>query len=520
MRNGGPVGPPLCFWVVLDRRFDLRGGHNAGKRLPKIGGMMDQRDSVAGLPKARRFGFPSAYTILFVLIFFAAALTWIMPAGQYTRVQDPALGREIALRGSYHPVTPNPQTLVDAVKAPVAGFYDGATEKTRAVDVALFVLFVGGFMGVVNRTGAIDVAMVGTMRALAGREHWMIPILMALFALGGTTIGMEEEAVPLLALLVPLMLRAGYDSVVAVAIVLVGTAAGRFGSTINPFFTGIASNAAGISFTEGLGLRVVMLILAWLASTAWVMRYAARVRRNGSTSLLADRNAAIRAHFHTDSVPAAGLSRRQVLVLALFALTFGVLIAGVGHQGWWMTEMSALFLGSAIIIATVAGIGEKSFVESFVDGARDLLGVALIVGLARGVLVVMNDGRITDTLLHAGEAVLHDLSATGFLIGILCIDALMAIVVPSASGLSVLTTPIFAPLADFAGVPRSLIVTALQSGANITGLFAPTQAATMGMLAIGQVPYQRWLRFVWPLALIYLGIGVASLSIASIIGEG
>ncbi|MGE0829083.1 MAG: YfcC family protein [Hyphomonadaceae bacterium] len=473
----------------------------------------------AAQPRKRSFEFPTAFAILFALIVLFAAATWIVPAGQYERVQSEALGREIAVAGTYRPVQANPQNLIDVFKAPVAGFYDGESGQTRAVDVVLFVLFIGGFMGVVGKTGAMNAAIAGAMRTLSGREKWMIPILTALFALGGTIMGMAEETLPFLALLVPVMMRAGYDSIVAVAIVLGGSTIGALGSTINPFATIIASNAAGIPFTDGLALRLALLATAWLITVAYVMRYAARVKADPARSLVADRRAEIEAQFGASAADPAhiALSLRQRIVLAIFAAAIGAMIWGVATQGWWMMEMTALFLFAAIVAAIAAGMNERAFIDTFVDGAGNLLGVALIIGLARGVLVIMDEGRITDTILHAGEGALSGLSSIAFINMMFGVEALMAFIVPSSSGQAVLTMPILAPLADFAGVERALVVTAFQMGNGVVSLFTPTSAVVMGSLAIGRVPLQRWLQFILPLALILTLICALFLSIAALV---
>jgi uncharacterized ion transporter superfamily protein YfcC len=229
--------------------------------------------------------FPTAYTILFCLIALVAVMTWIIPAGQYERVMNEEVGREVAVPGTYQTVDPNPQGFFDVMLAPTAGFYDPESYAANAIDVALFVLFLGGFLGVMNATGAIDTGIRSAMRHLKGHEIWMIPILMSLFALGGTTYGMAEETLAFYAILVPVILAAGYDAVTGVAIILVGAGIGVLGSTINPFATVIAANAAGIPFTEGIALRFVLLIGGLLISIAYVMRYAYRVKADPSTCL-------------------------------------------------------------------------------------------------------------------------------------------------------------------------------------------------------------------------------------------
>jgi uncharacterized ion transporter superfamily protein YfcC len=287
---------------------------------------------------------------------------------------------------------PNPQGIFDVLLAPIAGFYDPVAYTANAIDVSLFVLIIGGFIGVVTATGAIDAGIKRAMVRLKGREVWMIPFLMALFALGGTTYGMAEETLAFYLILTPVMIAAGYDALVAVAVILLGAGVGVLGSTINAFSTVIASDAAGVTFAEGLWLRIAILAVCWAVTVAFVMRYAARVKADPSRSLVFDRKAANEAHFLKDTAADVAFTGLQQLVLVLFALTFAVMIWGVSSGGWWMAEMSALFLAAAIVIGVVGRLGEGKLVEAFVGGARDLLGVALIIGLARGIVVVMDAG--------------------------------------------------------------------------------------------------------------------------------
>ena len=463
--------------------------------------------------------FPSAFTILFVLIILVAALTWIIPAGLYDRVPSEALGEDVPVAGSYAPTEANPQGVFDVILAPIAGFYDPDSYTANAIDVSLFVLIIGGFIGVVTATGAIDAGIARAMVRMKGRENWMIPFLMALFALGGTTYGMAEETLAFYVLLIPVLIAAGYDAVVAVAVILLGAGVGVLGSTINAFSTVIASDAAGVTFADGLVLRLIILAVCWLVTVVFVMRYAARVKADPSKSLVFDKKTANEVHFlggkANADLPFTGLHQ---IVLILFALTFAVMIWGVSSQGWWMAQMSGLFLIAAIIIGIIARLGEARLVETFVNGARDLLGVALIIGLARGIVVVMDAGLITDTILHSAEGAVAGLSEVAFINVVYWIEVGMSFLVPSTSGLAVLTMPILAPVADFAGVQRELVVTAFATASGIVNLITPTSAVVMGGLAIGRVPYERWLRFIWPLLLMLTVIIMAALSAAVFIG--
>ncbi|HIF9148596.1 TPA: YfcC family protein [Photobacterium damselae] len=464
----------------------------------------------------KKLKFPSTYTILMLLTVLMAALTWLIPAGQYQMVNNETLGKMVPLVGSYQTVTSNPQGIIDILMAPIQGFYDPGEYMARAVDVALFVLVIGGYLAVVTRTGAIDAGIAGTMEKLNGREKWMIPILMGLFALGGTVYGMAEETIPFYALLIPVMIAAGYDSIVGVAIIMVGAGIGCLGSTINPFATVIASNAAEINFMDGIGLRLAILILGWIMCTIYVMRYAEKVKNDPSQSIVAsqkDENERLFLHGKEQETPELNTTRK--IVLMVFGLTFAVMMWGVSVQGWWMAELSALFIGSSILVGFIGRLSETELTDSFVDGARDLLGVALIIAIARGLVVVMDDGNITHTILNYAEGLLAGLPQIAFINAIYWVEAVLCLVVPSSSGLAVLSMPVLAPLADFAGVSRELVVTAFQSASGLPNLVTPTSGVVMGGLAIGRVAYSSWLRFIGPLlgmltlmVMILLSLGV------------
>ena len=472
-----------------------------------------------------KFRFPTAFTILFALIAIVAALTWIIPAGQYERALNEALGQEAPVPGTYHEVESNPQGVFSVLLAPIMGLYDPFTGVANAIDVAVFVLIIGGFLLVVTKTGAIDAGIGGLLNVLEGREILMIPILMVAFALGGTSYGMAEESLAFYALIIPVFIRAGYDSVTGIAVILLGAGIGTMGSTFNAFATVIASNAAGVPFTDGLMLRVIILVASLAAGIAFVMRYASRVKADPSRSVVADLRQDHIDHFLKGETAEDGalptLTRVRGIILILFALTFVIMLVGVISLGWWMGEMSALFFGMSLVVYVVAKFGhetamdEPTFVETFVNGARDLLGVALIIGVARGIVVIMDNGMITDTILNSLEGLFAGIGKIAFINTMLFVQVLLSFLVPSSSGLAVLSMPILAPLADFADVARPLVVTAYQSANGWVNLFNPTFAVVMGGLALGRVSYDRWLRFVWPLLLIIMVILVAALSLSA-----
>ena len=476
-------------------------------------------------PPKSRFTLPSAYTILFALIVLMAIATWIIPAGIY---QLDAEGSPIP--GTYQEVESSPsRIIVDSLEAPINGLYgieDPATGNVDvfnsgdlfgAIDVAFFILVIGGFIGITMKTGAIQAGIALLVNRLGGRERWMIPILMTVFAVGGTTFGMAEESLAFYVLVITVMIAAGYDALVGALVILLGCGIGVLGSTVNPFATGIASGFADVSLSDGLGLRLVILVLGLVAGIWFVLRYADRVKRDPSKSLVYDMKADNERHFSAAGADTGEvvLTGQHKVVLGLFGAAFAVMIYGVipwedlniglPTLWWWFPEMTASFLLFAILIGLVARMKEGELTSTFVDGARDLLGVALIIGIARGITVIMNNGQITDTVLHWCESALGDVGEAAFAVVMYLLFLPLSFLIPSTSGLATVSMPIMAPLANFAGVDPSLIVTAYQSASGLINLVTPTSAVVMGGLAIARVPYGRYLRFVWPLLLI-LGV--------------
>jgi uncharacterized ion transporter superfamily protein YfcC len=480
----------------------------------------------------RRFALPSAYTILFVLIVIMAALTYVIPAGRYDVDEN---GEPIP--GSYHTVEQTPQRIiVDSLLAPINGLYgiegeDGSIsiwnsgELFGAIDVALFILVIGGFLGLTMKTGAIQGGISRIVSRLKGRERLMIPILMSVFALGGTTYGMAEESLAFYALIITVMIAAGYDALVGASILLLGCGIGTLGSTINPFATGIASDFAGVSISDGIVGRLVILVVGVAIGIFFVMRYAEKVRKDPAASLVADSREANEAHFNTGEMEeSASLTGRQKGVLALFFLAFAVMIYGVipwedlgiplPTLWWWFPEMTASFIAFAILIGVVGRFSENDFTSSFVDGARDLLGVALIIGIARGITVIMTNGQITDTVLNAAEQAVSSLGGVAFINLTYLLFLPLSFLIPSSSGLATVAMPIMAPLASFANVGPEFVVTAYQSANGLLNLITPTSAVVMGGLAIARVGYGTWLKFVWPILLLLAILTMVVLTIS------
>jgi uncharacterized ion transporter superfamily protein YfcC len=491
--------------------------------------------TTAPTEKKRTFQLPSAHTILFGLIVLMAIATWLIPAGTYDLDKDGS-----PVPGTYHSVPSHPaRILVDSLTAPINGLYGIEDDKGNinyynsgslfgAIDVALFILVIGGFLGVTMRTGAIQAGIGRLVARLKGRERWMIPILMTVFALGGTTYGMAEESLAFYSLVIAVMIAAGYDALTGAAIVLVGCGVGTFGSTINPFATGIASGFAGVSISDGLVLRLIMLIVGLGLGIFFVLRYADRVKADPSRSVVANLREENARHFSVDAGEGEiVMTGRQRAILGVFGLAFVVMMYGVipwedlniglPTLWWWFPEMTASFILFSIVIGIIGRMSESDLTSAFVDGSRDLLGVALIIGIARGITVVMNNGEITDTVLHWAEQALGDVGEAAFAIVMFLLFLPLSFLIPSSSGLATVAMPIMAPLASFADVPAELVVTAYQSASGIMNLFIPTSAVVMGGLAIARVPYGAYLKWVWPLLAMLAALSVVALGAGALV---
>lgn len=325
-------------------------------------------------------------------------------------------------------------------------------------------------------------------------------------------------------LLIPVFTAAGYDPLVGISVVLLGSGAGVLASTVNPFATGIASGFAGVSLGDGLVVRIIMLVVFDAAAIWYVMAYAARVRNHPERSLTAGLAPAGTAKKGGD-IPA--LDGRRKLVLALFALVFLVMIYAVipfdeiglpiPTLSWWFPELSGLFFVGGAVIGLAYGLGEEKTAETFVAGASELVGVALIIGISRGITVLMDGGQITDTVLYWGERALEGTGSVAFLVLVYLIYLPLSVLIPSSSGLATLSIPIVAPLGQFAGVGGELIVTAFQSASGLVNIVTPTAAVVMGGLALGNVPYDRWLKFVWKLILIFFLLTLGFLAVSAVL---
>lgn len=470
-----------------------------------------------------RLRMPSSYTIIIAIIILVAVLSYLLPGGAYDYV-DPDAVKLQPIAGTYHTVESNPQGIGDVILSPITGFME-------AVDIILYTLVIGGFLAVIMKTGALDAGIGHVVRKLEGRERLLIPILMVIFAFAGAAFGIEEETLPFFLVLMPVFLSAGYDTLTCLSVIKIGAALGVMGSVANPFAVAIASRFAGISIGDGIMIRLILLAIYIPAGVIFTMRYAEKIRKDPTKSLVyeqAEENKKFFLKSISDLEKLPELNGKRKLILGVFLAAFVTMMWSVlpwedlgitlwPTMWWWFGELAGIFLAASVIIAMIARMKEEDFIETFIGGAKDLLGVAMIIGVARGVAVIMSDARITDTILHMGEELLVSTSTGLFAAMSYVIYLVLSFFIPSSSALATLSMGIMAPLADFANVGREIVVISYAAANSMIALIAPTCGLLMGVLTLTRTPYGTWIKFVWKFLLLMAVVTVAVLVIAAMI---
>ena len=494
----------------------------------------------------KKLNFPSAQTILIIIAGMVALLTWIVPAGKYDglsydadddtfkiinaeqTVSMPAtqetlealhikiplekftngdIYKPIGIPNTYKSLESQPQGFAAFIQSPVKGII-------AASDIIFLVLIIGGLIGVMNITGAFDAGISWLAQTLKGREYLLIILVTTLVALGGTTFGLAEETMAFFPILIPVFLAAKYDEMVGLACIFLGSAIGTMCSTVNPFSTIIASDAAGINWTTGLNGRIIMLLLCLSVCIIYILRYAKKVKNDPTKSIIYNEKRTERLNDKPEpQAKTIKLTGRLRAVIFIFSMSFVVMIVGVSLLDWWFVEMTATFLVAAILIGFVGKIKESNFIDAFSKGAGELLSVAFIIGIARGVSVIMDDGLISDTMLYHASTITEGMNKGIFTNAMLYIYGGLSFFIPSSSGMAVLTMPIISPLADTVGVGREVIVNTYMYGMGLFYLINPT-GLILASLAIVKVGYDKWLKFVMPLAIILVLVTMLFLTLS------
>ena len=462
----------------------------------------------------KKFVVPHVYILLLILILIFSILSYIVPANVYDYhdvVVNPDTGatRSVVDPDTYHAVEQTPVSLLQFLTAVPRGIQESA-------QIIFFIFIVGGAMTVLQETKAIEAGMGRMIKAMKDKTLLLIPIIMFLFSLCGSVFGMAEETIPFIPIFVSLMIAAGFDSITGVAVVLCGASAGFAGAFINPFTIQVAQGIAELPLLSGMSFRIVMYICMVILSVTMVMRYAVKVRKNPQISVMHDFDKTREDVADLDALPAFG--GREKLILVVFLATIILLVYGVIKMGWYMDEIAALFLGMSMIVAAISGLGFNGYANALSKGMADIAGGALVVGFARGILVVMTDGNILYTILHGAASLLNGLPAMVSAAGMYVFQCLLNFIVPSGSGQAAVSMPIMAPLADLVGVTRQTACIAFQLGDGISNIFTPTSGYFMAGLALAKVPWSKWAKWFLPILGLQYLLGLIFVLVAQGIG--
>lgn len=459
-----------------------------------------------------RFHMPSAYSILFLIIFVVSAVTWIIP--NVTNA-----------------------TLADMVMAPPEGFVD-------AIDVAVFVLVLGGFLGVTSKSGALDNGIAAIVKKLEGREMLLIPILMFLFSLGGTTYGMAEETIAFYALIVATMMAAGFDAMVGTAVIMLGAGVGVIGSTVNPFAISAAVDALKSTYpdlyvnqTAIIALGAALWISSLVVAVFYVLRYAKKVKASGRSILTPKEMEASQLAYREEESQEVVFNGRMKWVLAIFAFSFLVMVVslipwesfgvtifsntaqltGVNLGNWYFRELQAWFLIMSVLTGLAAGMKERDTVEAFVAGAADMVGVALVIAVSRGISVIMSETGLGGYILNLASAALSNVSPIVFSIGAYVVYLGLSFLIPSTSGLAAASMPTFGGLTASLGLSPEVMILIFSGACGIVNLITPTSAVVMGGLSIAKIEWFTWVKFVLGILGILVVMNLVTLCIAMVI---
>jgi len=482
----------------------------------------------------KKRSFLAPITILMVVIILAAICTWILPAGQYNKLAvsgqsfsmntdsselalpltqktldsfgihinvqkfiDGDIRKPVSVPGTFTNQKRNSQGFIAVLQAPIKGIID-------SIEIILFVLIIGGFMFVFNETGAMAKGITWISHSMKGREPLLIVILTTILSFFAGSYGMGEEALVFYPILVPLFLAAGYDLLVPFAIIFGGTMVGGIPAFSNPFSTIIASNAAGINWMDGLTERLLLWAILTGLMAWYIVRYAAKIKKDPTESLVLKIDGAVHPPFEININSATAtpkLEWKTKLLLFIYIVTFLSMIGGVVFLKWWTLEMSALFLGSSILIAVITRINEKIFIREFIKGAESLLNVAFIIGVARGVTIILNEGHISDSILFYTAHLVQGMSPAIFILLLLLFYFVFSLFIQSTSGMAVLTMPIIGALAIIVNIPGREIVNSYMYGMCIMSFLAPT-GLVLPSLAMVNISVKTWFRFILPFLVI------------------
>lgn len=461
---------------------------------------------------------PHVITLIFFLIIVVAILTWILPSGEFERtIMETSTGeREVAVAGTYHTVakitedgTSLRQGITEVLMAPGKGIQS-------MVEVLAFVFIIGGVFQIMAKTNALNMGIQKVVKKLGSKDVLIIPILMALFGLGGSTFGMSDELVPFYLLIMPIMFAMGYDSMTTFMTVCLSATVGYAASTVNPFCVLVAQGIAGIQGNPQLVFRMIQWVIMMAVIIAFVTWRAIKIKKNPENSITFQDDLHKRKEMGGEDVDFnQNMTLRQKLVLATFVIGMVIVVFGLVNFGWYMNELSMCFLGMGILMGIFGGLTETEIAEEFITGVKDIAFAAMVIGFCSGIMVVAQDGKIIDTILNALSNLVANSNNVVFAAVLYVVQSLLTLLVPSSSGLAALSIPILAPLCDLHGVNPEAAVTALQYGNQLTNLLSPVAGTTVAGLAVCWVSFAQWWKTIWKVWIILAVLAIAFCTISA-----
>jgi len=452
-------------------------------------------------------GFPHTITIIMFIMVIFIVLTWVIPAGEYERKEFN--GRMIIVSNTFKEIDNHPQGIWAMLTAPLKGF-------VSAAQIIGFCLLVGGAFGMLNKTGAISSGLSSVLSLSIRKPKYkklVIPLIMVLFSLAGATFGMSESTIVFIMITIPLAIAMGYDSIVGICMSFMAAGVGFAAAITNPFNVGVAQGIAEVPMFSGWDFRIIVWLVMTSIAIIYVMIYARKLERNITLSPVyeLDKKRDLR-DLHNAEGMEFNWKRKLIIIFLFLALAF--LVIGANKWKWYITEISALFLALGIVSAIIYHLSMKDAIDSFINGAKDMIMAGLVIGLSRGLLVIATDGKIIDSILYAVSTWGKDLPSYISIQFIFFFQSCFTFFVPSGSGQAALTVPIVAPLSDLLGIGRQTAILAFQLGDGIMSIIVPTSGVTMGVLAIANIPYQVWLKWFVKLLLIFFAAAMLLLVFA------
>ena len=456
------------------------------------------------------FKVPHTLVIISAIILLVAVATYLVPGGAYEKIVNEA-GKTVVVDGSFKYVESKPQGVFDILQAPIQGIIEGA-------EIIAFLFIVGGAFNIITKTKAIDFGIMRIVNVFKGKEIFIIPIIFFMFSLGGAVFGMTEEAIPFIAMMIPLTLVLGYDSIVAVAITYLACNTGFAAAMLNPFNVGIAQSIAEIPMYSGIEYRTLIWLVSTLVTIGFIMIYANKIKKNPKLSPVYESDQKKRQNLTNFESQDDQFLFSHKIILLLIALCMGTIVWGVLAKGFWIPQIAAVFLVTGLLAGIVGKLSLDEMADAFILGAKDMIGAAIMLGFARSIVILAENAGIIDTILFHLAQVLGSIS--GMLASYLMLPVQMFInfFISSGSGQAALTMPILAPLGDLIGISRQLTVLIFQLGDGFSNAMFPTSGILIACIGVAGIPYAKWLKWILPLQGILFALGIAFITIAQVIG--